>query len=102
MIGIEPAEAERVIQLLDFSFAFECFAKGPVRSAFGAKHEGRVAFAALGENLDRARQRTRAVKCALWPPHHFDAIEIVNGEIGELHQTGASLANWNAIAQDLG
>ena len=87
--------------MLDFSFALECFAKGSVRTAFGAEHESRSTVATLGENLNRARQRTRAVKCALRSAHHFDAIEIVDGEIGEIHQTGESLINWNPVEQDL-
>src|SRR5438067_13362412 len=50
VIGVEPAEAERIIQLLDFSFALECFAKGSVRTAFGAEHESRSTVATRGEN----------------------------------------------------
>ena len=33
VIGVEPAKAERIIQLSELPFAFECFAKGIVGSA---------------------------------------------------------------------
>src|SRR5438309_187858 len=63
---------------------------------------GPIALPALGENLNRARQRARAVKCALWSTHYFNAINVIGGEIGEIHQACQSLVDGYAIEKHLG
>ena len=63
------------------------------------KRERRIALAALGENLNRSCQRARAVKCALWSTHHFNAIDVIGGEIGEIHQACQSLVDGYAVEQ---
>ena len=69
------------------------------KTAFGAHHENRIAFAAFGENLNCAGESARAVKRALRPSRDFDAIDIVDSEIGEIHLPGQTLVDRYPIEQ---
>ena len=98
----EPAQSDRVIELVRRTGTGQRSANRGVRSSFETELARRIAITALRENLDYAGQRARSVKRALRSTHDLDSIDIVRRQIGEVEGALQSLIDWNAIEQHLG
>src|SRR5437762_11215204 len=52
VVGVEPACADRIIEVVNLALALQRFAKGAVGPALTAQHDCRLSFALFRENLD--------------------------------------------------
>ena len=57
--------------------------------------------ALLREDLNYSGERARSVECALRPPHNLDPVDVVGGNVGEVHSASQTLVDRNAVEQHL-
>src|SRR6476660_237010 len=88
VVGVEPATGDRIIEVADFAVALPPFTERVVRSAFAGHHHARSSGALFREDLNDSRGCVRPVKRALRPADDFDPVDIVRGDVGEVHCAG--------------
>src|SRR5262249_20242934 len=101
IVGVETAGAHGIIEAVDCAIALRPFTKRVVRPALGSEHDAWSSCALLCEDLDYSCKSAWAVQGTLRPAHHLDPVDVVGGEIGEIHQASQTLIDGNTVEQNL-
>ena len=100
-LEVEPAHPEGVAPRPSAPRHAHALPEGLVVARLEIHETGRRPFAALGDDVDHAADRVRAVEGRLRAAQDLDPLDVVEGEVGEVEVAGGEALDPHAVDQHL-